>query len=89
MATGVASSNAHGQLITRTEIALDNAKLNSAPQIIQTKNVIAEIKSTDGTKIPETLSAVFAIGAFVAEASLTSFIICESAVSSPFFLNAA
>ena len=38
---------------------------------------------TIGTNTPETLSATFAIGAFVAAASLTSRIICESAVSSP------
>ena len=38
---------------------------------------------TTGTNTPETLSATFAIGAFVAAASLTSRIICDSAVSSP------
>ena len=41
---------------------------------------------TTGTKIPETLSAAFAIGAFVAAASLTILIICERAVSSPTFM---
>ncbi len=40
---------------------------------------------TDGTKIPDTLSAILAIGALLDEASSTSFIICDSVVSSPTF----
>ena len=43
------------------------------------------IPITTGTKIPATLSASFDIGAFEAEASSTSLIICASAVSSPTF----
>ena len=38
---------------------------------------------TAGTKTPETLSAMRAIGAFVAAASLTIWMICEKVVSSP------
>ena len=38
---------------------------------------------TAGTKIPETLSATFAMGALVAAASLTIRMIWESVVSSP------
>ena len=38
---------------------------------------------TAGTNTPDTLSAIFAIGAFVAAASLTIWMICESVVSSP------
>ena len=38
---------------------------------------------TAGTKTPDTLSAVFAIGAFVAAASLTIAMTFEMAVSSP------
>ena len=38
---------------------------------------------TTGTNTPETLSATFAIGAFVAAASLTIWMIWESVVSSP------
>ena len=38
---------------------------------------------TVGTKIPETRSAIFAIGALVAAASLTILMIWESVVSSP------
>ena len=39
--------------------------------------------TTAGTKIPDTLSAIFAIGALVAAASLTILIIFERLVSSP------
>lgn len=45
--------------------------------------MISETVITAGTNTPETLSAIFAIGAFVAEASLTILIICERVVSSP------
>ena len=38
---------------------------------------------TAGTNIPHTLSAIFATGAFVAAASLTMRIICDSVVSLP------
>ena len=38
---------------------------------------------TAGTNTPETRSATFAMGAFVAAASLTMRMICESVVSSP------
>ena len=44
--------------------------------------MIARIITT-GTNTPDTLSAIFAIGAFVAAASLTIFIICDNVVSSP------
>ena len=38
---------------------------------------------TTGTNTPDTLSAILAIGALVAAASLTIFMICDSVVSSP------
>ena len=38
---------------------------------------------TIGTNIPDTLSAILAIGALVAAASLTILIICDRVVSSP------
>ena len=41
---------------------------------------------TAGTKTPETLSAIFAIGALVAAASDTIFMICDKVVSSPTLL---
>ena len=83
IATGVASPSAQGQLITRTDIALAREKPMSLPISSQTTSVTTAIEITTGTKTPETLSAIFAIGAFPAAASLTIFIICESVVSSP------
>ena len=75
IATGVARPNAQGQLITRTEIPLARAKPTLSPARIQPIIVIIAIVITAGTKIPDTLSAIFAIGAFVAAASLTILII--------------
>ena len=83
IATGVASPRAQGQLITRTEIALASENPTVLPRSIQIMNVTRAIPITAGTKTPETLSAIFAIGAFVAAASLTMRIICDRAVSSP------
>ena len=83
IATGVASPSAHGQLITRTDIALEIEKPMLSPSSSHIINVIAATVITAGTKIPETLSAIFAIGAFEDDASLTSLIICASVVSSP------
>ena len=71
MATGVASPRAHGQLITSTEIPLANAKPTLSPASSHTIIVSTAIVITAGTKTPDTLSAIFAIGAFVAAASLT------------------
>ena len=71
MATGVASPSAQGQLITSTETARFIANPIDSPEIAHTMKVISEIEITKGTKTPETLSAIFAIGAFVLAASLT------------------
>ena len=71
IATGVASPSAHGQLITSTEIPLAIANPNSLPRSIHTMVVMTAIEITTGTNTPDTLSAIFAIGAFVAAASLT------------------
>ena len=83
IATGVARPSAQGQLMTRTAIALDRAKPFSAPTIFQITKVTRAIEMTAGTKMPETLSAIFAIGAFVAAASDTIWMIRERVVSSP------
>ena len=83
MATGVASPSAHGQLITNTEIPLAIAYENGRPAISQPINVKTASPITAGTKIPDTLSAIRASGAFVAAASETVFMICASVVSSP------
>ena len=45
--------------------------------------VTAATAMTAGTNTPDTRSAIFAIGAFVAAASLTIRMICDSVVSSP------
>ena len=71
IATGVASPSAHGQLITSTAIPLDNAKPILCPAINHTIIVSTAIVITIGTNTPDTRSAIFAIGALVAAASLT------------------
>ena len=83
IATGVASPSAQGQLITSTEIPLASANPTVCPAKSHTIIVITAIVITAGTKMPETLSAIFAIGALVAAASETIWIIWESVVSSP------
>ena len=83
IATGVASPNAHGQLIASTEMPLANAKPMLAPVSSQTTIVTSAITMTVGTNTPDTLSAILAIGAFVAAASLTIWMICDNVVSSP------
>ena len=75
IATGVASPSAHGQLMTSTEMALASAKSNALPTISQTIKVTVAIPITAGTNTPETLSAIFAMGALVADAFSTVFII--------------
>ena len=62
---------------------LASAKPTVSPAISHAIIVMTAIVITAGTKTPDTLSAIFAIGAFVAAASDTIWIICESVVSSP------
>ena len=83
MATGVARPSAQGQLITNTDIPLAKAKPIVWPVTSHAITVITAIMITAGTNTPETLSATFAMGAFVAAASLTIWIIWERVVSSP------
>ena len=71
IATGVASPSAHGQLITSTAIPLASANPMLCPARSHTMTVTAATAMTTGTNTPDTLSATFAIGAFVAAASLT------------------
>ena len=71
IATGVARPKAQGHEITRTVTAKDRAVSKSLPTKSQIKNVTAEIIITAGTKIPLTLSASLAIGAFEEPASST------------------
>ena len=81
IATGVASPSAHGQLITRTAIPYDKASPKFFPSKSQAIIVKIAIAITLGTNIPQTLSATFETGAFVAAASLTILIICDRVVS--------
>ena len=83
IATGVARPNAQGQLITSTEMALARAKPTVCPTAIQMTKVIRAMAMTAGTKMPDTRSAIFAMGAFVAAASETMSMICARAVSLP------
>ena len=83
IATGVAKPNAHGQLITKIEIAIENANSTVAPIISQLAPAAIAIAITAGTNTPAILSASFAIGAFDAEASSTNAMILLIVVSSP------
>ena len=71
MATGVASPSAQGHEMTRTAMALSRAIETPTPLISHTIMTNSAIPMTVGTNIPETLSAIRAIGALVAAASLT------------------
>ena len=68
MATGVASPRAQGQDMTSTLIPLSRLYPKSFEAIYQMIVVTRAIAITVGTNIPETLSAIFAIGAFDAPA---------------------
>lgn len=83
MATGVARPKAQGQEITKTLIKIERENSKSPPFKYQYIAEVTAIKITQGTKIPEILSASFAIGALVALASSTSSIIFARLVSSP------
>ena len=80
---GVASPNAHGHAITRTDIKKVSAAVNPEPLINHIIPVTVAIAITIGTKYPATISAILEIGAFDPCASSTNFIICESTVSFP------
>ena len=75
MATGVASPRAQGHEITKTDMPRARAKLRFCPETIQAIVTIIATIITNGTNIPETLSAIRAIGALVAAASETICII--------------
>ena len=72
IATGVANPSAQGQLMTKTAIPRAAASPADDPSASQTAAVSAARAMTTGTNIPETRSAIFAIGAFVAAALSTS-----------------
>ena len=83
MATGVARPRAQGQLITSTEIPLARANPTLSPAKSHTATVTTATAITAGTKTPDTRSATLAMGALVAAASLTIWMIWDKVVSSP------
>ena len=83
MATGVARPKAHGQLMTSTDIACVREVAKFFVTAIHTIKVTIATQMTLGTNIPDTLSAVFAIGAFEADASCTSLTMRPSVESPP------
>ena len=86
IAVGVARPSEQGQATTSTETNIFKTNSISLPHSAQ---IIAETTAmtiTTGTKTPATLSASFAIGAFLPWASSTMRIICASAVSPPTFV---
>ena len=83
IATGVARPRAQGQEMTSTAMALDRANSKSCPATIHTMAVRMAMPMTTGTKMPLTLSASLAMGAFEFPASSTRRMIWERVVSSP------
>ena len=83
IATGVARPRAQGQLITSTEIPLARANPKLCPASSHTRVVTTAMVMTAGTKTPDTRSATLAMGALVAAASLTIWMIWDNVVSSP------
>ena len=75
IATGVASPNAQGQEMTKTEMALFRLNSMEYPMSIHAAKVSAAIAITIGTKTPAILSAILAIGALEPPASSTMRII--------------
>ena len=69
--------------MTSTLMPRASANVKVWPSSSQMTNVAAAIQMTVGTKMPETLSAVLASGAFVAAASRTRRMTWDSVVSWP------
>ena len=88
IAVGVARPMAHGQAMTSTATILISARVKASTLdpiagagtiTSQVKKVIAAIRITAGTKMPDTWSASFWIGALLPCASSTSLMICARA----------
>ena len=67
--------------MTSTLMPRASAKVKVWPNRSQMANVATAMQMTVGTKMPETLSAVLASGAFVAAASRTRRMTWDSVVS--------
>ena len=85
IASGVASPRLQGQATTNTVTKVLNAVPKSYPKIRYMAKLIIAITITIGTKYPEILSAILAIGAFVLLASTTNFTISDTVDSFPIF----
>ena len=83
IATGVASPRAQGQEMTSTEMPRASAKERFWPARSQLNVTSAAMAMTAGTNTPDTLSAMRAMGAFVAAASETMRMIWLMVVSWP------
>lgn len=83
IASGVANPKLQGQATTSIVTNVIIASPNSAPSSRYIKNVTIAIIITVGTKTPDILSAIFAIGAFVLLASITNLTISETVDSLP------
>ncbi len=83
IAVGVARPSAHGQEITRIEIACVSAVATSPASASHATNVTAAIAMTTGTKTPAILSAMRSMGALELVASSTRRMMPASVVSSP------
>ena len=85
IARGVANPKLHGQATTNTVTNVVIAVPISFQMTKYAKNVTIAIAITAGTKYPDTLSAIFAIGAFVLLASTTNLTISDTVDSLPIF----
>ena len=85
IASGVAKPKLQGHATTNIVTNVERAILKSCPKHKYTKNVIIAIIITVGTKYPETVSAILAIGAFVLLASITNLTISDIVDSFPIF----
>ena len=83
IASGVASPKLHGQ--ATTNILTNILSAISFDIISHNTNAIIDITNTTGTKYPLILSAILAIGAFVAVAFATNLTISETVDSLPIF----
>ncbi len=83
IARGVANPKLHGHATTNIVTNVEIAILKLCPKHKYTKNVIIAIIITVGTKYPETVSAILAIGAFVLLASITNLTISDIVDSFP------
>ena len=83
IAVGVASPSAHGQAMMSTATALRTAAPTSPPNSAHPAKTTMATRITAGTKTPDTRSASFWMGAFVAWASSTRRMIWLRAVLGP------